>query len=197
MILAAGRGRRLGEVPKAVLRGPDGATFLETIASRFRRAAGAEIVVVTGGRHRAATEAEAGRLGLAVVVNPSAERGMASSVASGFAFARAAFAARAAFLWPVDHALVWAETLACLAGAAEEGGVVVPRYVGRGGHPVAVGRALWGELARCEAAPAGARTVLRERGARRRVLDVADPGAVCDIDTPRDRARLARAEGPW
>jgi CTP:molybdopterin cytidylyltransferase MocA len=191
VIVAAGRGSRLGGRAKALLPAPGGMTFLAAIAELARGAGIAEIVVVVGGPHRAAKEVEAARLDLAVAINPRAERGMATSVAQGFAFAAGAFAASSALLWPVDHARVAPETLAALVVAARRDGAVIPAYRGLGGHPVAVGRALWPELARCGAAPEGARSVLRSRPWRVQRIDVDDAGVVGDVDTPADLEAIA------
>jgi molybdenum cofactor cytidylyltransferase len=193
VIVAAGRGRRLGEVPKALLRTSGGESFLGAIAEAARQVGARELVVVTGGPHRAVTEAEAARLELAVAVNPAPERGMASSVALGFSFAAAAFAARAALLWPVDHPRVSLATLKALAREATEERAVIPAYRGRGGHPAALGRSLWLPLARCGDAPEGARSVLRARPEHVVRLPVDDPFVIRDVDRPADLEASARS----
>jgi molybdenum cofactor cytidylyltransferase len=127
-------------------------------------------------------------LGLGVVVNPLPERGMASSVALGFA-ALADGDTDAAWLWPVDHPGVRAETLAQLIAALGTHAAAVPRFAGRGGHPPLVARRLWQQLAACGDLPDGARGVLAAADVVR--VDVDDPGVVRDVDTPADQAR------PW
>jgi molybdenum cofactor cytidylyltransferase len=196
VIVAAGRGRRLGGLAKALLRAPCGESYLGMIAGLARGAGVGELLVVTGGVHRAVTEAEAARLGLAIAANPYPARGMASSVALGFSFAAAAFGARSALLWPVDHPRVSRATLAALVREAHEDRAVIPVFRGRGGHPAAMGRGLWGPLSRCGDAPEGARTVLRARPRHVVRLDVDDPGVIADVDTPADLgARARRARG--
>jgi molybdenum cofactor cytidylyltransferase len=148
-------------------------------------------VVVVGPPHGAATEAEAWRLGLAAVVNPSPERGMSSSVAVGFGYAQTFFpGAIAALLWPVDHPSVAVATVAAIASRAAPGRVVVPRFGGaeraRGGHPTAFGRDLWPALARCHELADGARDVVRADPNRVVRVDVDDRGVIADIDTPAD-----------
>ncbi len=75
VVLAAGWGRRIGG-PKALLRTPDGRTFLETVVSRLRDAGIARMVVVVGPwwNPREAVP------GCDVVVNPDPDRGVISSL---------------------------------------------------------------------------------------------------------------------
>jgi molybdenum cofactor cytidylyltransferase len=188
VVLAAGAGRRLGVVAKALLRRADGIGYLETVCATAA-AAGAGIgVVVVGEPHRAVTEEEAARLGWPCVLNPDPDRGMASSVEVGFAYLEARVAsARAALLWPVDHPGVRLETVERLVAAADAERIVVPAFGGRGGHPSLFGRNLWPELARCSHLEQGARSILRASPTRVTRIDVDDPGVVDDVDTPADR----------
>ena len=184
VVLAAGRGARLGDLAKALLP-IEGETFLARVAGTVAAAGGGEILVVIGPPHGAAVRAEASRLGLAVVENPAPERGMASSVAIGFA-ALAGRGDRAALLWPVDVARVTATTVAAVVAAATSDRIVVPTWQGRGGHPAAFGREVWDELAGCGALPEGARTILHRDPARVSRLPVDDPGVLADVDVPAD-----------
>jgi CTP:molybdopterin cytidylyltransferase MocA len=183
VIVAAGSGTRLGGVAKALLRTPGGETYLGAIVTRLRGAGVGEIVVVVGAPFGGEVGAHAETLGARVIENREPARGMASSIACGFATLSGG---DAAWLWPVDHPSVRGETLAAIA-SAWRGGVVIPRYQGRGGHPPLVGAARWPALAACADAPDGARAVLRGEG----VVDVAvdDPGVVRDVDTPEDLPR--------
>jgi CTP:molybdopterin cytidylyltransferase MocA len=182
VIPAAGAGRRLGGAAKAlIVRG--GATFLETIAATAREVGVADAVVVVGPPYGDAVAGHARSLGLRVAVNHQPERGMASSIAIGFA-AIAEGEADAAWLWPVDHPGVTAATLWALAAALGAHEVARPRFGQVGGHPPLVGRALWPRLAGCTSLPAGARTVF----AAADVIDVAvdDAGVIRDVDEPGD-----------
>jgi molybdenum cofactor cytidylyltransferase len=184
VVLAAGRGARLGGLAKALLP-IAGETFLAHLAGTLAAAGGGELLVVVGPPHGDAVRAEAARLGLAVVENPAPERGMASSVAIGFA----ALAGRpdpAALLWPVDVARVAAPTVAAVVAAATSDRIVVPTWQGRGGHPAAFGRAVWDELAGCAALPEGARTILHRDPTRVTRLPVDDPCVLADVDVPAD-----------
>ena len=189
IILAAGAGRRLGGVAKALLPAAGGGSFLEAIARSAAAAGAREAIAVVGAPHGDAVAAEAGRLGLEVAWNPDPARGRSSSVAVGFAAALGgASTADVALLWPVDHASVLPATVAALLAGATGAAAVVPTHGGRGGHPAVIARALWPELAACDALPEGARSVLRAAAGVRRI-EVDDPGVVADVDEPADLAR--------
>jgi CTP:molybdopterin cytidylyltransferase MocA len=194
VVLAAGAGARLGGVAKALLtRGAR--TYLESIADAARAVAPtAAVVVVVGPPHGDAVARCARSLGLDVAVNPEPDRGMASSVAIGFA-ALAAAPADAAWLWPVDHPAVQPATLARVAAALAAVGRphgearpawAQPRFAGRGGHPPLIARPLWSRLAGCAGLAGGARAALA--GAPVVAVEVDDPGVVRDADTPTDLA---------
>ncbi len=203
VILAAGAGRRVGGVAKALLRRADGTTLLEAVVTCARAAGVSRCIVVVGPPHDGVTAAEAARLGVAVAHNADAHLGMASSVATGFARLLAGDPAPAddssapaeqptiGLLWPVDHAHVQPATVRTLIHACMPDGAAVPTYQGRGGHPAGFGRVLWPALATCAEAPQGARSVLHElaRIAPDHVvrIEVDDAGVIADIDTPGDR----------
>lgn len=182
VILAAGAGRRLGGAAKALLRDADNLSFLEVVASRARRAGVTEIAVVVGPPYGDEVAAEAERLNLDVVRNPNPERGMASSVALGFAHLIETGAADAALLWPVDHAAVTGDTVAAVLAA--DSVIAVPTYGGRGGHPTLFRAPVWPELVACAGAPDGARSVVRSEAGRVIRFAVDDPGVVADVDVP-------------
>lgn len=193
VILAAGAGARLGGVAKALLprRSAGGATYLETIAATARGAGLADAVVVVGPPYGDAVAGHARGLGLRVAVNADPARGMASSIAIGFAaLAEGEAATEAAWLWPVDHPDVRGETLARLVEALGVHEVARPRFDGAGGHPPLIARAVWPRLAGCASLEGGARAVLAAADAV--AVEVDDPGVVSDVDTPDDLARRPR-----
>lgn len=188
VVLAAGSGTRLGGVAKALLRSGD-RTFLERIVSLLEEIKGGPCVVVVGPPFGEAVAAHARSLTgceIVVVENPDPARGMASSVALGFAALRA-YGVDDAFLWPVDHPFVQRATLEALAGTAAD--VARPVYQGRGGHPPLIRRTCWDRFAACDQVEGGARGVM----AKLAVVDVPvdDPGVVRDVDVPEDRQALS------
>jgi molybdenum cofactor cytidylyltransferase len=180
VILAAGAGTRLGGVAKALLmRGEF--TFLEQIAATARGAGMSDGVVVVGPPFGDAVAGHARALGLRIAVNGDPGRGMASSIAIGFA-AIAEGEGDAAWLWPVDHPDVRIDTLLKLIDAKGTTEVARPRFEGRGGHPPLVDRRVWPRLAGCGGIEGGARSVLS--AATTSWLDVDDAGVVRDVDEP-------------
>jgi CTP:molybdopterin cytidylyltransferase MocA len=186
VILAAGSGTRLGGVAKALLRSGD-ETYLARIARIARLAGTTRLVVVIGRPHDQQVGEVARAMGLEVVVNPLPERGMASSIALGFA-AMSHHELDAAWLWPVDHPNVELRTLEALIAGLGTHEVAQPRFDGRGGHPPLVARALWPRLAACADVEGGARTVMATAAIARVPVD--DGAVVRDIDTPADLAEL-------
>jgi molybdenum cofactor cytidylyltransferase len=182
VILAAGAGQRLGGVAKALLPRGD-RTFLAAIAATAHEVGLVDGVVVVGPPFGDAVAAHARELGLRPIANPAPERGMASSVALGFA-AIAESSAHAAWLWPVDHPCVRASTLRVLAAALADREVAQPRFDGRGGHPPLVARGVWPRLVASANMERGARAVIGTADVV--AMDVDDPGVVRDVDTAGD-----------
>jgi molybdenum cofactor cytidylyltransferase len=193
LILAAGSGTRMGGAAKALLPSAAGRTYLEQIALTARAVGLVDGVVVVGPPYGDAVAGHARALGLRVAVNGEPARGMASSVAIGFA-AIADGDAGAAWLWPVDHPDVRADSLIRIAAALGDHEVARPRFAGRGGHPPLIARPVWPRLVGCASAPGGARAVLAAADSIDVELD--DAGVVRDVDTREDaEARWRRAEG--
>lgn len=183
VILAAGAGSRLGGLAKALLARRDGTTFLGSVLASARAAGVGDVIVVVGPPHGDAIAAHARELGCRIAVNPTPERGMASSVAIGFG-ELADNASQAAWLWPVDHPDVLPDTLRALIAALGDHAAVRPVYRGKGGHPPLISHVLWPQLAACGDVAGGARAVLAEADVFD--LPVDDPGCVRDVDTPED-----------
>jgi CTP:molybdopterin cytidylyltransferase MocA len=183
VILAAGAGTRLGGVAKALLKTKRDRTFLAQVIATAREVGVEQPIVVVGPPFGAEVGSAAEALGATVIVNPEPARGMASSVALGFA-AVDEVAHEAAWLWPVDHPEIQADTLRQLLAALMNHDAARPVYAGRGGHPPLIARSLFAPLAQCAGGSGGARSVL----AAADTIDVAvdDPGCVRDVDTAAD-----------
>lgn len=196
LVLAAGSGRRLGGLPKAALAAeepfllapPRGDTFVRRVTWVARTAGCARVLVVAGEPHLLATRRASEEAGVdAILLNPDPSRGMASSIAVGLAALNPA-AVDVALVWPVDHPWVAPATVARILAAATRQRIVVPRHAGRGGHPTAFGATIWPELLAGHELPEGARHVVRRDPRRVVSLEVDDPGAVRDFDTPHSAA---------
>ncbi len=186
VVLAAGASTRMaGAGPKALLRVPDGRTFVQAIADTARAAGVAGVVVVIGPPHaeliRSALPA-----GAMTALNPQPERGMLSSVQAGLAALSPD--ASAALVWPVDIPSVQAATVRALL-LATPGRVVLPRHAERGGHPLRIPAARFAEVHALDPAR-GLKALIEASPDDVLRLEVDDPGVLVDVDTPADLARL-------
>jgi CTP:molybdopterin cytidylyltransferase MocA len=184
VVLAAGASERMGKSPKALLRGPDGRTYVQRIVDAAKAGGASGVVVVIGPPHGDAIK-KALPSGAAPTVNPKPDRGMLSSVQAGIAALPSK--ALGALVWPVDIPYVKPETVRALLNAVP-GKLVVPVHGKHGGHPVRIPRARFAELASL----GGEQTLkalidAQPEGVVR--LEVDDPGVTVDIDTPEDHER--------
>ncbi len=178
LLLAAGSGRRFGS-QKLMAKLPDGrsviAASMENLASGSDR-----ILAVVGADAELDDTLQA--LGCTVVRNPRADEGMGTSIAAGVA------ASAEADGWLValgDMPYVNSRTVAAVKASMRFGGIVVPQFAGRNGHPVGFGRDFREALLALHG-DSGAR-VLMDRHARQvMTLPVADEGILRDIDLPSD-----------
>lgn len=192
LILAAGESTRMG-APKALLPAPDGRPFVARLAGTFAEAGIADVIVVSGSRHEEIVAVLAGDPATAtarVVRNPDPSRGQLSSLLTGLAAADA-IAPAAVLVTLVDVPMVAAATVTAVVDAwrGSDALIVRPAIGEEHGHPVLFDRRLFDAL---RAAPldAGAKTVVRAHADRLLDVPVTDRGAIDDVDTPADYARL-------
>ncbi len=182
---------RMGGRPKALLPLDAGDTFISRIVRTFREAGADDVVIVLG------HEAEAIRAALArdrvqarVVINDRYRSGQFSSVLSGLdAIDRPGVAAMLMTL--VDVPLISPSTIRAVLERFRETGAPIVRPV-RGdehGHPVLVGRALFGALRAADPAT-GAKPVVRANVSPAGEVSVTDGGAFRDVDTQAAYDRL-------
>lgn len=162
-------------------------------------AAGLPLAVVTGNDRDAVVGALAG-LRFHEIENRRYTDGLSSSV-------RAAISA----LWdqadalefaPADMPLIPPAVPRLLAGIRDDSSasLVAPRYRGIRGHPVLIGRELYGDAYSAITGDSGLSGFLRSRGKLLLEVDVDSPGVVLDIDSAEDlmalrsRAGCGRAE---
>ncbi|HLU40140.1 MAG TPA: NTP transferase domain-containing protein [Planctomycetota bacterium] len=181
MIVAAGRGRRMGG-DKALLD-LNGEPAIAHAVGACRGGGARRVVVVRA----AGADPLPADLDVEVV---EADQGaeMIDSIRAGL---RALAGCAAAVLFPVDHALASAATVRALVRrlrAAERPAFVLPLYDGRPGHPIAVPAALFDAV--LDPGTATLRDVVR--AAPVDTVAVRDPWVLRDLDTPEDLA-VARA----
>ncbi len=191
LILAAGRSSRMGR-DKALLE-YNGGTFLNRqIFLMLPRVD--KLAVVLGCRADAIRPTIPALPGLQVDVNENYERGMLSSLQTGIV----AVGAEAEWILfgLVDHPTIRGRTLdrmvqACRGASAP---LVIPRFEGNRGHPVAISSAVAEEL--CALNPSSnPQSVMRRHYGEALFLDVDDRGVVTDIDRPEDYAAMICERG--
>jgi CTP:molybdopterin cytidylyltransferase MocA len=190
IVLAAGRGRRLGAGKALIDLG--GRCALARCLDALSAGGADELRVVLG------DDAEQVRAGLGptpatLLVNAHPERGQTSSLRVGLADGPGS--GEGFLLHTVDHPLARAEDVAALLSAFEArppgAAIVVPSVDGRRGHPAVFESGLAGEfLALGDDEPA--HVVVRRDPARILHVEMEAPWLVRDIDTPEDLA-AARA----
>lgn len=194
VVLAAGRGERLGGRPKALLT-LDGKPLIRRLVAALRAAGVADIVVVTG-HHASLVESALQGLALRVVRNPDPDAGPASSQRLGLAAVPRADADVVMAL--ADQPLVDADALAALIDAwrrrAPGAGALHPLVDGERGNPVICAAAARAEIL---AGPPtlGCRQWQAAHPGRVWAWPTADARYRTDIDTPEDLARFAQQTG--
>ncbi len=196
ILLAAGESKRFGE-NKLLFRIRDaelGEDSMVRIVARKFLEAGVfdEVVVVVGFEYARVVEALAD-LDIKFVYNPDYRLGMSASVIAGAR--RVSRYSQLVAVHPSDVPFVRTSTLRHLVSAALEtlgrDRLLIPRYRGRGGHPILLTGSPIREIAGIREEERGLKGLIARRGESVSYLDVDDPGVVLDIDSPED---LRRAE---
>lgn len=195
VLLAAGAGRRLGGIAKALIR-VQGVSLVQRHLQALRAAGIDRIVVVTGFERQAVeAEVEAEAPGTTLAYNAGHAQGLASSVRIGLATVGHGFDGIVMAL--VDQPLLEAADLAALIAAFKSrpgGHALVPHVDGVRGNPV-----LLDELVRARvlaSAPGrGVRDLLDQEPALMQAWQTANARFITDLDTTEDVARLAAFTG--
>jgi CTP:molybdopterin cytidylyltransferase MocA len=190
---AAGASRRMGR-PKLLLP-VDGRPMVAWVVEALRAGGAGEIVLVTAPGDEE-LRAWAVASGVRPALNPDPERGMLSTILEGIAAlgGSAELARRGEILLvsPADLPGLRADTVATLLRRMTETGapIAVPVHNGKRGHPLAIAPRLIPEIDTLD--PAVGLRQLRDRHAAESLeVEVADPGAVLDVDTPEDYERIS------
>lgn len=204
IILAAGASSRMGRAKASLPFGQTGETVLSRIVSALL-AGGAPRVVVVGGGHidavRGAMPSHEPRA--RVVEHPGWEQGQLSSLIAGLDAINDPLL-EAVMVTLVDVPLVSPATIAAVLAAWRRTRAPIVRPVDpstslraggqRHGHPVIFDRAVFGDLRSADPS-VGAKAVFAMHRDGVLNVDVNDPGAFEDIDTPEDYERLLRVPG--
>jgi molybdenum cofactor cytidylyltransferase len=191
IVLAAGKSSRMGR-PKATLPLDDGDTFLTRIVRTFVNAGVEDVVVVVGHDADAIVASCSNVAGLAArfVDNPDYERGQLSSLLTGLRVVDRPGVV-AVLVTLVDVPLVSAATVRAVVERYRitHAPIVRPVQGDRHGHPVLIDRSLFDALRHADPS-AGAKSIIRANVSSAGDVQVDDPGAFADADTPEEYERL-------
>lgn len=181
IVLAAGESRRMG-TPKMMLPWQNG-TVLGSVIEVLLRSPVDEVVVVLG--HRAELVAQAlARFAsdprVRFVLNERYQGGMLTSIQCGVR----ALGRGDVLVALGDQPLITPDVVAALMSVCQ-GGIAIPVYNGRRGHPLAIDSSLVPPLLELPA-EAGLRGLLQAYPERISTVEVASQGVLIDLDTPAD-----------
>lgn len=193
IVVAAGLSTRMG-TPKQLL--PFGQhTVIEQIASVLLRCPLDDVVVVTG-HAREAVEARLAAWNVRSIFNPDYQtHEVLSSVQAGLAALDPS--ARGALVVLGDQPQLEADVVCRLLEAYESvsGGLVIPSYRMRRGHPIVIDRAYWNEILSLDAGKT-LRHVINAHASEIHYVVVETDSVLRDMDTPEEyQSELQRWAG--
>lgn len=192
IVPAAGASRRMG-VPKLLLP-YRGGTVLSCLIGALREGGISRIVLVAAPGDQA-LETWGKESGVLVALNPDPERGMLSSILAGISAlggaAALALGGEPLAVCPADLPELRPSTVAAVLQVRAP--LAVPSYRGQRGHPLVISAELIPEIESLDL-DTGLRELLARHSDRLFKLEVDDPGAVRDVDTPEDYSSLMEGE---
>jgi molybdenum cofactor cytidylyltransferase len=195
IVLAAGKSSRMGR-PKALLPLDPTDTFLTRVVRTLRTGAVDDVVVVVGHEALAIVRGfEASGLRARFVDNPDYERGQLTSLVAGLNVIDRP-GVSAALVALVDVPAFAPETVRAIVDryVSTHAPVVRPTRAGVHGHPILIDRRLFDALRRADPS-GGAKPVIRDHASATGDIELIDPGAFTDIDTPSEYEEFVRARG--
>lgn len=182
ILLAAGQSRRFGS-HKVLHPLTDNTPMLLLAAQKLVTVLPESITVINPSLLSYATQLE--RLGMRVVVNEQAERGMGNSIACGVG------ASQTATAWLIalaDMPYIKTETIRQLANKLKHGAAMVAPVIGQQrGHPVGFQQCFKDALLALDD-DVGARHILADNKDQLELLPTSDMGVIVDIDRLSDIA---------
>jgi molybdenum cofactor cytidylyltransferase len=188
ILLGAGESKRMG-VDKLSL--PWGRkTVLEHCVKTLLRSEAQELVVVLGIRNKKVKNLFQGQK-VKVIINPYSNRGMSTSIQRGLQAIHPG--CHGVLIALGDQPLLKTRTINGLIHAFEEreGGIIVPSFRGRRGHPVIFHRRYKKELLDLKG-DVGGRSIIERHPKDVRLVPVKSRGVVKDVDTWQDYKNQSR-----
>ena len=192
ILLAAGESRRMGSL-KALLPW-QGSTLVAYQISSLRQAGVEPVVVVLGhdaGRLKPEVE---GREGVIWRENPDYWQGKTTSIKAGLS-ALGPGQSSAILILNVDQPRS-AETIRHLLRQHRDGGrsITIPRFRGKGGHPIVVDSALLEELKSIDEESLGVKAVVRRHQEGTLLVEMDTPEVLWDLNTPEEYQAAIRGD---
>jgi molybdenum cofactor cytidylyltransferase len=187
VILAAGKSSRMGE-PKQLLRLGENTVLGQTIEN-VRRSVLREIILVLGDSAEAIRRQLTLPESLTLVINPSWQQGMASSLRAGLS--AVSHQTEGALILLADQPFVHPETLNRLVEqhCQSRAQIVIPTHRGVRGNPVLLDRSVFAEVMALEG-DVGCRAIFANHLQGIVKVEVDDEGILLDIDNQDDYQRL-------
>ena len=194
IVLAAGASSRMGQAKAALPLGQTGETLIARVVRTLLRGGVPDVTVVAGAHIDAVLMAMPSHEPRARVIEHTGwQQGQLSSLQAGLAAIDDPLL-EAALVTLVDVPLVQPSTVGAVIAEwrRTQAAIVRPANGTRHGHPVMFDRSVFADL-RAADLNAGAKSVF----AKHRIVDVEvnDPGAFIDLDTPADYETYARQPG--
>lgn len=194
VLLAAGEGSRMGNVPKCLMR-LGGKALVERHCEAMAASGIGRLVVVTGFHHEA-IEAELARLPVTIARNPQPEAGQPSSVRTGLEAVGPGFDLVVVAL--ADQPLVGSTELDELIRAFRQRppgtAIVYPSVAGQRGNPVLFAGELIDRLM-AAGGPVPGRKFIDDHQELVHVHETGNPNFVLDLDTREDVDAFERRTG--
>lgn len=192
VLLAAGRGRRMGAL-KQLLPWGTGNDMKTLVAAAFDALAPAcdmVVVVVAGEDHAAIEGSLRPRRFAPVLVEPNRE--MFESMRAAFIKVRGLHSGASLLLHPADQPVINPATIDALRrdARAHPGAAVMPEFEGRGGHPVLIPAGLLDAIIAWSGG-GGLRSFWENHPTLARRVPVNDASILLDLDTPEQYERAA------
>jgi len=190
IILSGGSSTRMGYA-KALLEYKE-TTFVRKLISDYSDI-GCDPVVVVLGKHADIIQPVLDGCSVITAVNYHPEGGPLSSLKIGVSVLSRDLAGF--FFTLVDHPTVKVQTLLEMLNAWDGNAdtIVRPRYEGRGGHPVLLGKS-WIDRVFNLPDSSNMREALNANSTSVKELSVSDPGICTNIDTPEDYQKLLKGD---
>ena len=192
ILLAAGESRRMGSL-KALLPW-QGSTLLEYQISSLRQAGADPVVVVLGHQAGQLMPLVEGKEGVIWQVNPDYWQGKTTSIKVGLS-AIGPGQPSAILILNVDQPRS-TETIRHLLQQHRDGGrsITIPRYRGKGGHPIVVDSTLLEELKSIDEESLGVKAVVRRHQEATLLVEMDTPEVLWDLNTPEEYQAATRGD---